>query len=188
MTIEEDEEIESILETYLRSRATEFSRLFNGLTAVILETISTRRITKRSVSRSLSAFKNEYLSLILSIALALSVVTSISMIGLLKNEETIPPILEVEVHSGYWGSIQIQESTSRAFKVENPTEHPLTLELKTLNWNPIMASKDLKVSWDYPGAPLPPGEATDITINIENIGLAGTILVSLDIHVVGNPY
>ena len=55
-------------------------------------------------------------------------------------------------------------------------EHPLTLGLKTFNWNPIMACKDVDVSWDYDGTPLLPGETAEIKINLENVGLEGTII------------
>jgi len=66
-------------------------------------------------------------------------------------------------------------------------EHPLTLKLKTLNWNPIMACKDVAVSWDYDGTPLLPGEIAKIKINLENVELEGTIIASLDIHIIGKP-
>jgi len=51
-----------------------------------------------------------------------------------------------------------------------------------------MASKDIEVSWDYDGTPLLPGEVADVIISLENVGLEGTIIVSLDIHIIGKPY
>ena len=185
MTTEEDDEIQSLVEYYLRSRANEFSRYFNGLTGAALAIISTSNIDRRSTSKILSSLKSPKLSLVLSITLVLSLVTGLSMMGLLQDETMIPPILDIEVHSGYWDRIPVHASTNRVFTVENPSEHSLTLELKTLNWNPIMASKDVEVSWDYDGTPLLPGETTEISINLENIGIDGTILVSLDIHIIG---
>lgn len=183
MTTEEDEENQSLLEIYFRSQAAEFAKFFNGLTAYTLQIISTKKITKRNISTNCLDFRNPKLSLILSIAILLTLATSLPMMGLLQNEKPNPPILDVEVHSGLWGSIPTHETSSQTFKVENPTEHTLTLELKTLNWTPIMASKDIEVSWDYDGTPLLPGEAAYIRINLENIGLSGTIIVSLDIHI-----
>ena len=187
MKTEEDEEIQSLLEYYLRSRANEFSRFFNGLTGVLLGIISTHRINRRSLSRILPPLKSPKISLLLTITLLISLTTSLSMMGLLRNATTTPPTLDVKVHSGYWDPIPPHESTNRTFKVENPGEHPVTLELRTLNWNPIMVSKDIAVSWDYDGTPLLPGEAAHVTISLENIGLGGTIIVSLDIHIIGKP-
>ena len=43
-------------------------------------------------------------------------------------------------------------------------------ELKILNWNPIMACKDVDVSWDYDGTPLLPDETAKIKIKLENVG------------------
>ena len=185
MTAEEDDEIESLVEYYLRSRANEFSRYFNGLTGTLLAVISTSKIDRRSRSKIQSSLKSPKLSLVLSVTLVLSLVMGLSMMGLLREEAMSPPVLDVEVHSGYWDRIPINESRSQVFTVVNPSEHPLTLELRTLNWNPIMASKDVEVSWDYDGTPLLPGETTEISINLENIGLDGTILISLDIHIIG---
>ena len=185
MKTEEDDEIQSLVEYYLRSRANEFSRFFNGLTGIILAIISTSKINRRSTSKILSSLKSPKLTLVLSITLVLSLATGLSMMGLLQDKTMIPPILDIEVHSGYWDRIPIHESTSQTFTVENPSEHPLTLELKTLNWNPIMTSKDVEVTWDYDGTPLLHGETTEIKINLKNIGIDGTILVSLDIHIIG---
>ena len=185
MTTEEDDEIESLVEYYLRSRANEFSRYFNGLTGTLLAVKSTTKINQRSTSKIQSSMKSPKLSLVLSVTLVLSLVMGLSMMGLLQEETMNTPILDVEVHSGNWGRIPINESTNRVFTVENPSEHPLTLELKTLNWNTITASKDVKVSWDYDGTPLLPGETTEITINLENIGMDGTTPISLDIHIIG---
>lgn len=148
MTTEGDDEKHSILEIYLRSRASDFSKFFNGLTAYILQFISTNKITRRSASRSLAALKNRNFS-------------------------------RARAHSGLWDRIPIHESTNKTYKVENPTEHPLILELKTLNWSPIMSSKDVKVTWDYDRTPLLPGEAVYIRIDLENVGPSGTIIVNL---------
>lgn len=187
MTTEEDEENQSILEIYIRSQATEFSKFFNGLAAYALQIISSKKITKRNISTICFDFRNPKLSLILSIAILLTLATSLPMMGLLQNEKQNSPILDIEVHSGLWGSIPMHETTSQTFKVENPSEHPLTLELRTLNWTPIMASKDIEISWDYDGTPLLPGEATAIRIDLKNEGLSGTIIVSLDIHIIAMP-
>ncbi len=184
MTINGDDETQSLLEIYLRSRASDFSKFFNGLTAYILQFISTNKITRRSASKSLAALKNRNFSLVLSITLVLSLATGLSMMGFLRNREPISPLLDIQVHSGLWDRIPIHESTNKTYKVENPTEHPLTLELKTLNWSPIISSKDVKVTWDYDGTPLLPGEAVYIRIDLENVGLSGTIIVSLDIHII----
>ena len=47
-----------------------------------------------------------------------------------------------------------------------------------------MSSKDVKVTWDYDGTPLLPGEVAYIRIDLENVGLSGTIVISLDIHII----
>ena len=166
MTTEEDEEIQSIIEYYLHSRAIEFSRIFKGL----------------------SGRNSTQLTIVLSIALALSLATSLPMTGLLQERTEASPPLDVEVHSGFWGSIPMRESTNRTFVVENPTQRPLILRFEAIDWSPIMAVKDIEVSWDYDGAPLLPGEAADLTIVLENVGLDGAIIVSLDIRVVGVPF
>lgn len=127
MTTEEDDEIESLVEYYLRSRANEFCRYFNGLTGTLLAVISTSKIDRRSTSKIQSSLKSPKLSLVLSITLVLSLVMGLSIMGLLQDEAMIPPLLDIEVHSGYWDRIPINESTNRVFTVENPSEHPLTL-------------------------------------------------------------
>lgn len=92
-------------------------------------------------------------------------------------------VFETELHSGFLGTIPMHSSTTRTFIVENPSEQPAYLELKALNWFPDEAIKYVKVACDYDESPLLLGEVIEISINLENLSMDGTIFVSLDIQI-----
>jgi len=53
-----------------------------------------------------------------------------------------------------------------------------------LNWFPDEAIKYVKVACDYDESPLLLGEVIEISINLENLSMDGTIFVSLSlIHI-----
>ena len=72
----------------------------------------------------------------------------------------------------------------KIFKIENQSVYPITISLFIRNWNPIV-SDNITVNWNYNGTILLPGESTYITITLENVGLEGPIIPSLDIYIIG---
>lgn len=183
--IESDvEEDENLMLYYMRARARGYFQFYNRLAGIIWGALFLRNHTLRKKHSTGANLKVNNKHLVLSIALTLSIFTGISMTGLL-NDNNSTHIFETEIHSGFWGIIPLNSSMIRTFIVENPTEFPVNLELKTRSWLPSEAPIYVNIAWDYDDTLLLPGEATEISITLENLGTDGTIFVSLDIYVLG---
>jgi hypothetical protein len=184
MTIKDMEDSDNLMRYYMRTRARDYFQFYNRLAGQVYGAMSLRyQILGEKYSTGVN-LKVPNKHLVLSIALALSILTGISMTGLL-NDGTATQVFEAEIHSGFWEIIPMHSSTTRTFIVENPSEQPAYLELKVLNWFPNEAIKSVKISWDYDELPLLPGESIEININLENLSMDGAIFVSLDIYVLG---
>jgi len=121
----------------------------------------------------------------LSVTLLISLMTSLSLLGLIDNNIDPSPTIIFEIHSGYWDTIPPLASANRSYTIKNTSEHPLQLELRTLNWNPATATLCVRESWDYDGSTLLPGEEIDISISLKNEALDCTIFTNLDIIING---
>lgn len=175
----------NLVRLYWRSRALHFSSFFYGLTGFLLSMVSTFKMHSRSSRRSMLSSEKQKGTIVFAIAIILSVVVGSSLLGRLNSRDKTPHIFDVEIHSGFWAAIPEYESSCQVFIVENPTEYPLRLELKTLDFRPLTSCLHTIVSWDYDGEPLLPDKAVEIKVILENVGQAGTLLVSLDLHILG---
>jgi len=183
MAINNDDD-KNYIEMYWRSRVMHLSKFFNGLTGLFLSNISTYKMNNRSLRRAPSSEKEKE-TIVLAIVILLSVTMGSSTIGRLNTMRKTPNIVDMKIHSGFWEVVPEYESRSKVFKVENPTEYPLILDLKTLNFVPVTSSILSKVTWDYNGEPLLPGELVEIEITLENYSQDYYLYAYLDIHVVG---
>ena len=184
MTNTDLEDNDNLILYYMRTRARDYFQFYKRLAGQVWGTIF---LIKQTLGNKYSTWVNIKVPnkhLVLSIAITLSLLTGISMTGLL-NDGTATQVFETEIHSGFWEIIPMHSSTTRTFIVENPSEQPAYLELKALNWFPNEAIKSVKISWDYDELPLLPGESIEININLENLSMDGAIFVSLDIYVLG---
>ena len=175
---------ENLILYYMRTRAREYFQFYNRLAGLVWRAGFIRYQTLRDKHSTGANLKVQNKHLVLSIVLTLSILTGISMTGLLNDNNTTQ-VFETEIHSGFWSVIPLHSSMTRTFIVENPTEFPVNLELKTRSWLPSEAPKYVKIAWNYDDTPLLPGEAIEISITLENLSMDGTIFVSLDIYVQG---
>lgn len=176
---EKNDDDKNYINLYWRSRVMHLSKFFNGLTGFLLSNISIYKMNNRA-----RAGKQKE-SIVLAIVILFSVTMGSSMIGRLNTLQKTPNIIDIKIHSGFWGVIPEYGSRSQVLKVENPTVYPLILNLKTLNFVPATSTITTKVTWDYDGEPLLPGESLDVKITINNLYQSYCQFVSLDIHVVG---
>ena len=178
MVKEENNENQSLTKIYMKSRSTAFTQACNNFTNII--NVKSPSSTKmRTESR---APNNTFM---LSVTLLISLMTSLSLLGLIDNNIDPSPTIIFEIHSGYWDTIPPQASTNRSYTIKNTSEHPLQLELRTMNWNPATAILCVRESWDYDGSTLLPGEEIDISISLKNEALDSTIFTNLDIIING---
>ena len=184
MTKKDVEGNENLMLYYMRTRAREYRQFYNRLAGLVWGALFLRNQTLGDKYTKGVNLKVPSKHFVLSIVLTLSILTGISMTGLL-NDNSATQVFETEIHSGFWGMIPRNSSMTRTFIVENPSEQPTYLELKAVNWFPNEAIKYVKVAWNYDESPLLPREAIEISITLENISMGGTIFVSLDIHVQG---
>ena len=184
MTKNDMEGNENLMLYYMRTRARKYCQFYNRLAGLVWGALFLRNQTlgdKYSIENNLKVPSKH---MVLSIVLTLSILTSISMTGLL-NDNNATQVFETEIHSGFWGIIPRNSSMTRTFIVENPSEQSTYLELKAVNWFPNETIKYVKVAWDYDESPLLPGESIELHINLENLSMDGTIFVSLDVHILG---
>jgi hypothetical protein len=183
--IEKDvEEDENLMQYYMRTRAREYFQFYNRLAGILWGALFLRNQTLRDKQSMGANPKVHNKHIVLSIVLMLSILTGISMTGLL-NDNNATHVFETEIHSGFWGVIPLNSSMIRTYIVENPTEFPVNLELKTRSWIPSEAPIYVNIAWNYDDTPLLPGEAIEISITLENLSMDGTIFVSFDIYVQG---
>lgn len=175
---------ENLLLYYMRTRAREYFQFYNRLAGIVWDVLFLRNQTlndKHSMGANVQVHNKH---MVLSTVLTLSILAGISMTGLL-NDNNLTHVFETEIHSGFWGVIPLHSTLTRAFIVENPTEFPVNLVLKTRSWLPSEASKYVKISGNYNNTPFLPGEAIEMSITLENLSTEGAIFVSLDIYVQG---
>ncbi len=181
---EEEIDISSIIETYMKARASEFSRFCQGLPHLVLTLFSTTEFRKRKFARYLASYKGKF-TLMVIISLSLSFITGISTIGILKNSDPDIPILTLNIHSGVWDTIPPKQESTKEFIISNTHDKPITLILNDIQWNSISAQGNVNVEWDYDGSIIPPNQSIAIKITITNTDYENPTTVILDIIIFG---
>jgi hypothetical protein len=184
MVKKDGEGFENLMLYYMRTRAREYSQFYNRLARIVWGALFLRNHTLRDKHSKEATLQIHNKHIVLSIVLTLSILTGISMTGLL-NDTNVTQVFETEIHSGFWGVIPLNSSMIRTFIVENPTEFPVNLKLKTRSWIPSEAPKYVNIAWNYDDTPLLPEEAIEISITLDNLSMERIIFVSLDIYVQG---
>ena len=58
--------------------------------------------------------------------------------------------------------------------------------MKTSNWNPKTAFKDITINWDYGGQPLNPDEVIQISLTLSVSDKTDLTKISVDIMIIGS--
>ncbi|MHA2163708.1 MAG: hypothetical protein ACXABF_14920 [Candidatus Thorarchaeota archaeon] len=174
----------NIIETYLRSKAAEFSQVCQGLTYMTLTYFSITSFRKRKFVRYLSSYEGKF-TLIAIIAIAFSLTTGISTIGFLKDSTPETPCLTIIAHSGVWDTIPARQESSKDFLISNTNDKPIKLELKVIHWNPFISQDMVKIDWDYDGTIIPPNQSITVKITATNLDYQNPNNIILDIIVHG---
>jgi len=74
--------------------------------------------------------------------------------------------LENKIETIDWGTIQPGSSKNVTLYLQSISNIKTTLYLDTTNWNPQNISDYMNLSWNYDGAPINPGEVTQVTLTL----------------------
>jgi hypothetical protein len=85
-----------------------------------------------------------------------------------------------------WGTLNPGTNKNMVCFIKNEGSKPLLLSLKTSNWSPKTAFKDISVIWDYDGAPINPGEAIPVSLTLSTAHETDFTDLSVDITIVGS--
>ena len=177
---EEEINISSIIETYMKSRASEFSRFCQGLPHLVLVLLSITAVRKRKFARYLDSYKGKF-TLMVIITISLSFITGISTIGILKNSDPDNPNLTLNIHSGVWGTTLPKHESTKEFIITNTHDKPITLVLNVIHWNSFSIQDNVNVEWDYDGSIIPPNQSIAIKITVTNLDYENPTTIILDI-------
>ncbi len=86
-------------------------------------------------------------------------ITSTPEIGIYSDSQCTNPL-----HFINWGMLEPGLTKNTSCYIKNEGNTVLHLYMKTSNWIPRTAFKDVEINWDYDGQPLTPGETTQITL------------------------
>ena len=167
---------------YTHTKAKEYSQFCTKLARNVSNALRTVLNVSAQETGNSVTFKH----LALSVALTMALLSGISLTGLLNHNNAIQTF-ETEIHSGFWGIIPMNSSKTQNYLIENPSEKPVYLGLKAVNWFPSEAKKYVNILWDYDESPLQPGETVQVNIMLENIIMENNIFVSLDLYVSETP-
>jgi hypothetical protein len=184
MTYNENDTSNSI-ETYLRSKAAEFSQVCQGLTYLVLTYFSITSFRNRKFTRYLSSYEGKF-TLIAIMAILFSFTTGISTIGLLKESTPNTPSLTITAHSGVWDTIPARQESSKEFLISNTNGEPIILDLKVIHWNPFSSQDMVTIDWDYDGRLIPPDQSISVKITVTNLDYENPASISLDVIVYGS--
>ena len=166
-----DLEDKNIMRHYMKTRAQTYAQFCRRLAAQI--TLAEEK-TKKVPTKHM----------VLILAIALSIFTGMSVTGLLDNI-TSKTVFDKEIHTGFLGVIPLHSSLNRTYIIDNPSDQPVYLKLKTKNWFPSETINCVKISWDYNELPLHPGDHVEINIKLENQSMESNIYVLVDLDVMG---
>jgi hypothetical protein len=85
-----------------------------------------------------------------------------------------------------WGTIEPGESKNFSAYIVNESNVPMTLTMRTENWNPLNASSFMTLSWDYNGTVIDVDGSVPVTFALQVAeAVSGIETFSFDIVIVG---
>ena len=183
---EKKKDLRELINSYISSRATEYSRFFTGLTGVILTALSIYSMENQRTRARIFTKRGKRLIFFLPICIALTVVASFSFTGLLRSTRGPSSLYIIErISSGEFETNKQDGISRKTFYLENVGNKTVTLSFFTENCSPIHGCDAFKISWDYDGSPILPGHGLYITFTLNNSSFNGASNVVFDIVVVG---
>ena len=179
---DEERDSPSIIETYYRSRAAEFSRFCQGLAFIVLTYFSVTSFRERKFARYLSSYRDKF-TLLAIIVIVFSFVTGVSTVGILYDSAPKSLGFSKIVHSGVWDTIPPMQGSIKEFVVINTQDKSITLNLRVIHWNPLSDQGMVEVDWDYDGGPILPDRSLRVKITVTNLNFDKPTTVSLDVIV-----
>ena len=107
--------------------------------------------------------------------------TNTAEIGVYGDDQCINPIASIS-----WGILEPGSSKNTVCYIKNEGNTALFLALKTSNWNPRKAFKDLTINWDYGGQSLNPDEVIQVTLTLSVSYKTDLTNLSVDITIIGS--
>jgi len=102
-------------------------------------------------------------------------------VGIYKDINFTVSVTEID-----WGIIEPGESKNFSAYIVNESNVPLTLTIRTENWNPMNASSFMTLSWDYNGTQIGVGGSVPVTLTLQVAQtVSGIESFSFDIVIVG---
>jgi len=102
-------------------------------------------------------------------------------VGIYKDIDFTVSVTEID-----WGIIEPGESKNFSAYIVNESNVPLTLTIRTENWNPLNASSFMTLSWDYNGTQIGVGGSVPVTLTLQVAQtVSGIESFSFDIVIVG---
>jgi hypothetical protein len=102
-------------------------------------------------------------------------------VGVYKDINFTVSVIEID-----WGVIEPGESKNFSAYIVNESNVPLTLTIRTENWNPLNASSFMTLTWDYNGTQLDVGGSVPVTLTLQVAQtVSGIETFSFDIVIVG---
>jgi len=102
-------------------------------------------------------------------------------VGIYKDINFTVSVTEID-----WGIIEPGESKNFSAYIVNESNVPLTLTMRTENWNPLNASSFMTLSWDYNGTQIDVGGSVPVTLTLQVAQtVSGIESFSFDIVIVG---
>jgi len=90
------------------------------------------------------------------------------------------------VSSINWSLVEPGSLNNATVYIRNEGNAPVTLSLKTENWNPISASNNLTLNWNYAGQNISPNEAVQVKLTlVVSSSIKGITNFSFDIIITG---
>ena len=102
-------------------------------------------------------------------------------IGVYSDDQCINQMSSIS-----WGILEPGSSKNTVCYIKNEGNIVLFLALKTSNWNPKKAFKDITINWDYGGQSLNPDEVIQVTLTLSVSYKTDLTNLSVDITIIGS--
>jgi len=102
-------------------------------------------------------------------------------ISIYSDNQCSNPLSSIE-----WGTLELGSSKNTICFIKNEGNTVLFLSLKTSNWNPKTAFKDITVTWDYDGRSLNPSEVIQVSLTLSVADKTDLTNLSVDITIAGS--
>jgi hypothetical protein len=107
---------------------------------------------------------------------------TVAEIGIYADNQCTNPPSSID-----WGILEPGSSKNTICFIKNEGNKDLLLALKTSNWNPKNAFKDIAVTWNYDRTILKPGYVIQVSLTLSTSYKTDFENLSVDITIVGSP-